>query len=76
MGNSVYDMNLGNLSYGRSAGDDWSCCESFCYLYDFNETVLSFLEESVKPGWKSRNNRAVLTNRRLLDIPVIFVDGE
>lgn len=46
------------------------------YAYDFDIVLVSIVEPTVGPRWNHLNDGAVLTDRKLLEGPVIFVEGE
>lgn len=74
--NSDRYMNHGFLAWSRSREDDWNHCKSSWYHYDFDVGLSCCDWLAVEPGHKHSNNCAVLPDRILPKVPLIFVEGE
>lgn len=70
------DMNFVFPSHTRFREVEWSRNELSWYPYDFDMGLVSIVEAHFEPGRKCVNDSAGLTGRTLLDVPVIFVEGE
>lgn len=60
----------------RSWRVHWSRCESQWYSYKFDIRLVCSVESIVKPGRKILRDGAVLTDLKLTEVPVVFVEGE
>lgn len=68
-----YERNLGVIVYGRSQEVDRRRCESSGYPYIFNSRSMCCVEATVKPGQLFRIDGAVLADRKILEVPSVFV---
>lgn len=75
-GGSCYYMSIGLIAYSRFWDIGWNCYESFWYKYDLKSALEMCVDTRVHPCRKNLNNGAVLMDRKVTRVSVIFLEGK
>lgn len=68
-----YDVSLGFIAFNSLREVNWSDAKSSWYTYDSDVWLFSRIAESFKSGPKAQNDFAVLVDRKLSKLPVVFL---